>query len=75
MTSKNRLSLIALALIMLTFTVGAGCAPEPIKGTVASPFTITVLDYEGGIASKDNRTVTLASLKEKPIILYFFASW
>lgn len=72
MTYKSHLSIVAVAIIMM---VVAGCAPEPIKGTVAAPFTITVLDYDNGVASANARTVTLASLKEKPIILYFFASW
>ena len=72
MTYKNHFSIVALALLIM---VAAGCAPTPIKGTVAAPFTITVLDYDNGVSSKNSRTITLASLKEKPIILYFFASW
>ncbi len=72
MTYRNHLAIVTIVLVMI---IAVGCAPTPIKGTVAAPFTIKVLDYDNGVASKDNRTITLASLKEKPIILYFFASW
>ncbi len=57
-----------------------GCSPNPIEGKKAPAFELDVIDYSLNSLNKTATTavkerLTLDNLNEKPIILYFFASW
>lgn len=63
-------SLLALLVWKLAFGNGNGAAGSLAKGEnpVAPAFTLTRLDAAGG-------TLSLASLKGKPVVVNFWASW